>query len=99
MSENHGQIPRGTGQTSRATRQIPRRTQQIPHVTHQTPREIAHRDSAIRKATVRLIPFLCLAYTINFLDRVNVGFAALHMNADLGFSPSVLRLCQPAAAG
>jgi ACS family tartrate transporter-like MFS transporter len=45
--------------------------------------------SAIRKATVRLIPFLCLAYTINFLDRVNVGFAALHMNADLGFSPSV----------
>jgi ACS family tartrate transporter-like MFS transporter len=26
---------------------------------------------------------------VNFLDRVNVGFAALHMNADLGFSPSV----------
>ena len=53
------------------------------------PREAAHRDSAIRKATMRLIPFLCLAYTINFLDRVNVGFAALHMNRDLGFSPSV----------
>jgi ACS family tartrate transporter-like MFS transporter len=45
--------------------------------------------SAIRKATVRLIPFLCLAYTVNFLDRVNVGFAALHMNEDLGFSPAV----------
>ncbi|GFO81365.1 MAG: MFS transporter [Methyloceanibacter sp.] len=45
--------------------------------------------SAIHKATVRLIPFLCLAYTVNFLDRVNVGFAALHMNEDLGFSPSV----------
>lgn len=45
--------------------------------------------SAIRKATYRLIPFLCLAYTINFLDRVNVGFAALHMNEDLGFSPAV----------
>ena len=44
---------------------------------------------AIRKATVRLIPFLCLAYTINFPDRVNVGFAALHMNDALGFSPSV----------
>lgn len=44
---------------------------------------------AIRKATVRLIPFLCVAYTINFLDRVNVGFAALHMNEALGFSPSV----------
>jgi ACS family tartrate transporter-like MFS transporter len=45
--------------------------------------------AAIRKATYRLIPFLCLAYTVNFLDRVNVGFAALHMNEDLGFSPSV----------
>ena len=49
----------------------------------------ALRASAIRKATRRLIPFLCLAYTVNFLDRVNVGFAALHMNADLGLSPSV----------
>lgn len=47
------------------------------------------RRSAIAKATRRLIPFLCLAYTVNFLDRVNVGFAALHMNKDLGFSPSV----------
>jgi len=48
-----------------------------------------HLASAIAKATRRLIPFLCLAYTINFLDRVNVGFAALHMNKDLGLSPSV----------
>ena len=48
-----------------------------------------HLASAIRKATYRLIPFLCLAYTVNVLDRVNVGFAALHMNTDLGFSPSV----------
>lgn len=45
--------------------------------------------SAIRKAAIRLIPFLCLAYTVNFLDRVNVGFAALSMNEDLRFSPSV----------
>jgi ACS family tartrate transporter-like MFS transporter len=48
-----------------------------------------HLAAAIAKATTRLIPFLCLAYTVNFLDRVNVGFAALHMNKDLGFSPSV----------
>ena len=48
-----------------------------------------HLSAAIAKATYRLIPFLCLAYTLNFLDRVNVGFAALHMNADLGFSPAV----------
>src|SRR5262245_12696979 len=47
------------------------------------------RQSAIGKATRRLIPFLCLCYAVNFLDRVNVGFAALAMNQDLGFSPSV----------
>jgi ACS family tartrate transporter-like MFS transporter len=47
------------------------------------------RQSAVKKAAWRLLPFLCLCYTVNFLDRVNVGFAALHMNADLGFSPSV----------
>ena len=47
------------------------------------------RKSAIAKAGRRLIPFLCLCYAVNFLDRVNVGFAALDMNQDLGFSPSV----------
>ena len=47
------------------------------------------RQSAVRKAAWRLLPFLCLCYMVNFLDRVNVGFAALAMNADLSFSPSV----------
>lgn len=41
---------------------------------------------ALRKATVRLLPFLGLLYFISFLDRVNVGFAALTMNADLGLT-------------
>ncbi|HLO24058.1 MAG TPA: MFS transporter [Methyloceanibacter sp.] len=45
--------------------------------------------SAIAKAARRLLPFLILCYAVNFLDRVNVGFAALAMNEDLGFSPSV----------
>jgi MFS transporter, ACS family, tartrate transporter len=37
----------------------------------------------------RLIPFLFVCYVISFLDRVNVGFAALEMNRDLGLSPAV----------
>jgi ACS family tartrate transporter-like MFS transporter len=41
---------------------------------------------ALRKVTWRLIPFLFLLYAIAWLDRVNVGFAGLQMNADLGFS-------------
>jgi len=41
------------------------------------------------KAAQRLIPFMGLLYVVAFLDRVNVGFAALTMNKDLGFSPEV----------
>ncbi len=41
------------------------------------------------KSAWRLIPFLGLLYIVNYLDRVNAGFAALTMNADLGFSPAV----------
>lgn len=41
------------------------------------------------KVTRRLMPFLLLLYIVAWLDRVNVGFAALQMNQDLGFSAAV----------
>jgi ACS family tartrate transporter-like MFS transporter len=41
---------------------------------------------ALRKVAWRLIPFMGLMYFIAFLDRVNIGFAALTMNADLGLT-------------
>jgi MFS transporter, ACS family, tartrate transporter len=40
----------------------------------------------LRKVTLRLIPFLFVLYIVAWLDRVNVGFAGLQMNSDLGFS-------------
>ena len=43
----------------------------------------------LRKVTWRLIPFLFVLYVIAWLDRVNVGFAGLQMNTDLGFSSTV----------
>jgi MFS transporter, ACS family, tartrate transporter len=43
----------------------------------------------IRRVTKRLIPFLMLCYFVAYLDRVNVGFAALGMNKDLGFTATV----------
>src|SRR6266567_1483558 len=46
----------------------------------------------LRKVTWRLIPFLFMLYVIAWLDRVNVGFAGLEMNADLGFSSTVFGL-------
>jgi MFS transporter, ACS family, tartrate transporter len=41
------------------------------------------------KVAWRLVPFLMLCYFFCFLDRVNVGFAALQMNQDLHFTASV----------
>jgi MFS family permease len=42
-----------------------------------------------RKLRWRLVPYLLLLYVIAWFDRVNIGFAALQMNADLGFSDKV----------
>jgi ACS family tartrate transporter-like MFS transporter len=46
-------------------------------------------DSVLRKVTLRLLPFLLLLFVTAYLDRVNVGFAALQMNHDLQFSNAV----------
>jgi MFS transporter, ACS family, tartrate transporter len=45
--------------------------------------------STIRAISVRLIPFLVLAYFFSYLDRVNLSVAALTMNADLKFTPLI----------
>jgi len=42
-----------------------------------------------RKITLRLVPFLFLLYLLNYLDRVNISFAALQMTGDLHFSNSI----------
>src|SRR6201995_4035243 len=46
-------------------------------------------DAVLRRAAWRLVPFILAMYIAAFLNRVNVGFAALTMNQDLGFSPEV----------
>ncbi|MHC2332915.1 MFS transporter [Bradyrhizobium sp. USDA 4454] len=46
-------------------------------------------QATIAKISYRLIPILVIAYFFCVLDRVNVSFAALTMNADLSFSPLV----------
>ncbi|HEY5752297.1 MAG TPA: MFS transporter [Chthoniobacterales bacterium] len=44
------------------------------------------------KVTRRIVPFLMLCYVVAYLDRVNVGFAKLQMEIDLGFSQTVYGL-------
>jgi MFS family permease len=48
--------------------------------------------SALRKVRNRLVAFLGLLYFAAFIDRTNVGFAAMQMHRDLGFSDAVYGL-------
>ena len=43
----------------------------------------------LRKISWRIVPFIMLLYFISYIDRVNIGFASLTMNTDLGFSSAV----------
>lgn len=46
----------------------------------------------VKKVSMRIIPFLFICFAVSILDRVNVGFAALQMNQELGFSSAVYGL-------
>ncbi len=50
---------------------------------------MSEQDQVFAKCARRLIPFMMLLYLVAYVDRTNVGFAALTMNKDLGFSPTV----------
>ncbi|GJD49602.1 Putative tartrate transporter [Methylobacterium crusticola] len=43
----------------------------------------------MRRVAWRLVPFLCILYVVAFVDRINVGFAALTMSRDLGLTPTM----------
>ena len=63
-----------------------------------TPSSLANKDASglerqtIRKLFFRLLPFLFLLYIVSYLDRINVGFAKLQMQGQLGFSERVFGL-------
>ena len=46
-------------------------------------------SALVRKVTWRIIPFVFLLYVISYLDRANIGYAALQMNADLAITSEV----------
>ncbi|HEY0219663.1 MAG TPA: MFS transporter [Afipia sp.] len=52
----------------------------------------AQTTAALKKVTTRLIPFLFVLYVFNYLDRINIGFAALQMNKELGLTATVFGL-------
>jgi MFS transporter, ACS family, 4-hydroxyphenylacetate permease len=46
-------------------------------------------DRIVRKVSRRLIPFLMVLYVCSYLDRINIGFAALTMNKELALSATM----------
>ncbi|CAB3810670.1 MFS transporter [Paraburkholderia fynbosensis] len=49
-------------------------------------------DRAVRKASARLLPFLCLMLVLAFLDRANIGFAKIAYQADTGIGDAAFAL-------
>jgi ACS family tartrate transporter-like MFS transporter len=49
--------------------------------------EQVNESQVMRKIFWRLTPFMVFLYLVSYLDRVNVGFAALTMNKDIGLNP------------
>jgi MFS family permease len=43
-------------------------------------------ERTTRKLKIRLLPWLFLLYLVNYIDRINIGFAALTMNRELGIN-------------
>jgi MFS transporter, ACS family, tartrate transporter len=60
-------------------------TNSAPPLTGARPIE----ETVISKITWRLVPFLFLLYIIAYLDRINVGFAKLQMQGQLGFTNDI----------
>jgi ACS family tartrate transporter-like MFS transporter len=77
---------------------LERQSRRTGHISYYANQEIAvggqklPSTRALRRIQWRLLPFLGLLYIVSFLDRVNISFAKLTMNADLGFDDSVYAL-------
>ena len=48
--------------------------------------------ATLRKLRIRLLPFLLALYVIAFIDRTNLGFAALTMNRELAITQRAVRI-------
>lgn len=49
-------------------------------------------EQTIKRISKRIIPFLIILFVMAFLDRTNIGFAALHMNDAIGITQTIFGL-------
>lgn len=54
--------------------------------------QMSVQESAIKKVMWRLLPFVLICYIVAQIDRINIGFAALEINAELALSAEVFGL-------
>jgi ACS family tartrate transporter-like MFS transporter len=54
--------------------------------------QAASEEQLLSKVWWRILPFVFILFIINILDRVNIGYTALSMNADLGITTAVFGL-------
>ena len=55
----------------------------------ETTTDVSLEKTTMRRVILRLVPFMMVCYFLALLDRVNIGFAALEMNKDLGLTPTM----------
>lgn len=91
-----GCVPQARGAGRTAVVAFPRdKTHALRRVEHQMEGVIGHdpaedmRHATVMKIYWRLIPLCFLMMFVNYLDRINLGFAGLQMNHDLGFTSAV----------
>jgi MFS transporter, ACS family, tartrate transporter len=58
-------------------------------VSPETATDTTLEKATMRRVILRLVPFMMVCYFLALLDRVNIGFAALEMNKDLGLTPTM----------
>jgi D-galactonate transporter len=64
----------------------------VTDTTIQTPPPTIASNATYKKIMWRLLPFLLLCFLVAYIDRINIGFAKLQMQSDLGFSDLVYGL-------
>jgi D-galactonate transporter len=61
----------------------------ITHQDENTPLSDAEGERLLKRVLRRIVPFIFLCYVISYLDRTNVGFAAITMNKELGLTATM----------
>lgn len=67
--------------------------------TPHSPGSSGELNSIMRRVTLRLVPLLFICYVIAYIDRINVGFAKLHLQSVLGVDPAVFSSIYGLGAG